>query len=216
MNSLKTSLVKMAPGSQHVYDELSTLSLRLFRLEKPALGGLSIQLSTFAIDEDLPDYIALSYTWEPRFPLHVVQVNDGELNIGHNLWEALSTLVPLSETFFWADQVCINQQRTHELNHQVGLMHRIYHLARMVLIWLGSADQGSDGAMQFISYIAAGNCDRPSDLCKCKHIERMDDAAEYTCQYHFELLNYSPWGQITHGFIKSSIETSIKEPCYWQ
>jgi hypothetical protein len=89
-------------------------------------------------------------------------------------------------------------------------MHRIYHLARMVLIWLGSADQGSDGAMQFISYIAAGNCDRPSDLCKCKHIERMDNAAEYTCQYHFDALNYSPSGRIAYGF-KSSIETSIKE-----
>jgi hypothetical protein len=84
MNSLETSVVKTVPGSQHAYDELSTLSLRLFRLEKADSGGLSIQLSTFAIDEDLPDYVALSYTWEPRFPLHVVQVNDGELSIGHN------------------------------------------------------------------------------------------------------------------------------------
>jgi len=187
MNLTETSLVKMASGSKHVYDELSTHSLmiRLFRVEEAASGRLSIQLSTFTIDEDLPDYIALSYTWEPHFPTHVTQVNDGELSIGHNLWEALWTLVPLRGTFFWADQICINQQRTHELNHQVGFMHQIYNRATTVLIWLGGADERSDGAMQFISYITAGNCDRPSDLCKCKHIERMDDVPEFTCQHHF-------------------------------
>ncbi|KAH9207762.1 heterokaryon incompatibility protein-domain-containing protein [Leptodontidium sp. 2 PMI_412] len=209
MNSTETSLIKIAPSSQHVYDELSTPSLRLFRLEKAASGELSIQLSTFAIDKDFPDYIALSYTWEPRFPLHVAQVNDGELSIGHNLWKALWTLIPLSRTFFWADQICINQQRTHELNHQVGLMHQIYHFATTVLIWLGDADQGSDSAMQFISYIAAGNCDRPSGLCKCKHIERMDDVAEDTCRHHFKAC-IGVEGQTGYKF-QSSIATSIRQ-----
>lgn len=41
----------------------------------------------------------------------------------------------------WIDAICINQEDIEERNEQVHYMHKIYHTAAEVLIWLGPEDE---------------------------------------------------------------------------
>lgn len=75
----------MATDKGHTYDELVRPSLRLFMLEVDGTGQLGIKLFSIELNDHLSDYIALSYTWKPRFLLHSVKVNSGQLSISHNL-----------------------------------------------------------------------------------------------------------------------------------
>jgi hypothetical protein len=48
-------------------------------------------LHTFPIVE-CPPYIALSYTWEPRYPLEAINLNGQNVAVGKNLFDALHTI----------------------------------------------------------------------------------------------------------------------------
>ena len=92
--------------------------------------------------DECPGYHALSYAWgstaEPN--LKKISVNNGTLRITTNLWDFLLVLQSSSTgvTWFWADQISINQEYTQERNHQVSLMGEIYSRAQEVYAWLGA------------------------------------------------------------------------------
>jgi Heterokaryon incompatibility protein (HET) len=44
----------------------------------------------------------------------------------------------------WVDAICINQADPEEKSYQVGLMGKIYQLAKFVVIWLGEQADGSE------------------------------------------------------------------------
>jgi hypothetical protein len=70
-----------------------------------------------------------------------IEVNDGLMPIGKNLWNFLRTASHHSELSeqrqFWIDQIVIDQANIEERNHQVMQMAEIYRSAKEVLIWLG-------------------------------------------------------------------------------
>jgi len=92
-----------------------------------------------------PDFIALSYTWGNPTPTVSVEVDWEHLEVRQNLFDFLHacTTEPwgMSGTgkpsFYWIDQICINQDDPIERSNQVRIMDKIYKKAKMVLIWLG-------------------------------------------------------------------------------
>ena len=85
--------------------------------------------------EQMPQYIALSYTWGTG-PKGIVLVKDEErpareVLVSTNLYDALCHFARLSDPtldavgqIFWIDQLCINQNDNDEKSHQVRMMVR--------------------------------------------------------------------------------------------
>ena len=148
-----TSIVP--PDQSSFYKPLPTsTSFWLLYFPAAAHGGLECRLQTYEIRQH-PPFKALSYTWEqpyysesggqdehlPEFSSFDYAIScDGRLfRIAKNLFNALTTLVPLRKTeYLWVDAICINQADTYvERPQQVSLMGHIFESANGVLIWLG-------------------------------------------------------------------------------
>lgn len=95
-----------------------------------------------------PSFKALSYAWGPNDRTHSLFISGEEIKITSSLDAALRHLRHPTETVsLWIDQICINQDDADEKTEQVALMSNIYRLADQVLVWLGSAADGSDELM---------------------------------------------------------------------
>lgn len=110
------------------------------RLSEEALRG---SLHHFEIKR-APTYKALSYEWgeksSEQILVHIGE--DGSISIRSILRDFLNTLRRFGfdhNTWFWVDQICIDQTSCTERNHQVQLMSEIYSKANEVLAWVGDA-----------------------------------------------------------------------------
>ncbi|KAH5621407.1 hypothetical protein HBI23_240630 [Parastagonospora nodorum] len=89
---------------------------------------------------DEPAYEALSYCWGS--PEKLVPITcDGKLfEISPSLRDGLQQLYQYSKTsensWFWIDQICIDQKDGLERTHQVQLMNKIYSSSIRTVIWL--------------------------------------------------------------------------------
>jgi hypothetical protein len=93
-----------------------------------------------------PKYNALSYTWGDEDVKETIYVDGKWLDVGENLFKALSCLRNRSETLpLWADAICINQKDISERNRQLRIMPHIYTRAKTVLIWLGRRSASCQG-----------------------------------------------------------------------
>ena len=130
---------------------------------------ICLDIRTYRID-DLPPYIALSYTWGDPNDTVPVLCNGRIIDVTRNLKEALwqfredrkrlvrqrsSTMSRGKLVRFWIDAICINQKNNKEKSFQVGLMKKIYQGACHVFAWLGPADKSSDLAIRCINTIGA-------------------------------------------------------------
>lgn len=112
--------------------------IRLLRLNPGAHDHqLRFDLEVVKIG-NLPHFTALSYTWNPNFPKHLVSCGEAEIAIGHNLWLCLLQLRQTDDhQCFWIDAICINQEDKDERTQQVQLMRLIYQSAEDAIVWLG-------------------------------------------------------------------------------
>lgn len=115
-------------------------------------------LSHLAKPEIAIKYEALSWTWGDETPesYPVLHIEDGdaksELDVQPNIYDALKQLrLQSDKRSLWIDAVCIEQHKDREKNLQVAMMADIYSHAQNVCIWLGSQDESSDQALDFIS-----------------------------------------------------------------
>jgi hypothetical protein len=125
--------------------------IRLFKFETRGAppGYPGIILANFK-EADRPPYIALSYMWGDTSAgnMKCVCVNGEDVRITENLWSFLPNLFTddrYLETWFWADQICMNQQDGRERDHQVTLMGNIFSKADVVFAWLGRKSQYHHG-----------------------------------------------------------------------
>lgn len=58
-----------------------------------------------------------------------------------------------TETFWWIDAICVNQQDLDERAHQVSLMTQLYRSAKLVNVWLGEKTETTATAMRLVRYI---------------------------------------------------------------
>ena len=111
-----------------------------------------------------PSYIALSYYWGDPTRRNDVLCNGHKVKITDNLLKAIRTVFARIEkhpevyttceevypvrgdVFLWADGLCINQDDIQEKNAQVPLMGQIFHTAKRVVGYVGSAPDGDPHA----------------------------------------------------------------------
>ena len=104
-------------------------------------------------------YEALSYTWGSPGKTEVFikilsQSEAYRIAIRPTLESALRQLrSPDTDKFFWVDALCINQPDNDEKSSQIPVMWEIYNGAKNVCVWLGTHDDESAKAMDFIKEI---------------------------------------------------------------
>lgn len=138
--------VQAAPAGalpQHQYTDLESSLGQEIRLVVILPGDITdpVECNIIHVNlEDDPYFEAVSYTWATEFGddrkcKTVNLANGATLAVTENCEAVLRQLrLPSYERRLWIDALCINQVNIKERNHQVGLMDRIYHGARNVLI----------------------------------------------------------------------------------
>ncbi len=127
-------------------------SIRLLEL-RPGMEGDTITCSiSVHLLQQAPAYDALSYTWGSSEDSTSIFINDEPLQVRVNAYNFLRRKRHSSESsLLWIDAICIDQSNLKERSEQVAIMHKIYELARTVIVWLGQADDTSGVAMTYAS-----------------------------------------------------------------
>lgn len=127
------------------YERLNGVrEIRLVRLGPKNDDGVieELELKSFLLD-DAPTYFCLSYVWGDGEQMMPIACNGTVLKATQNLYHALRTCFNrFSETWLWADGICINQADHDERAQQVMLMGEIYERAAMVLAHPGHYQYG--------------------------------------------------------------------------
>jgi hypothetical protein len=142
--------------------------IRLVRILPKAnsLYGFEIELSTTSLDHPIP-YVALSYTWEAAeldratgnvIPAleYLIAYHSGCIKVTGNLFDFLQRTgqnADNSGTYYWIDQISINQVDFTERFHQVAMMGSIYKEADSVHIWLGKNDPSPEFLWVYQTFI---------------------------------------------------------------
>lgn len=167
----------------HDYSPLSQHgNIRLVRLlpHKDERAPIQCQLFEYPLQELSQQathlYEALSYVWgseEDKQPIYI-HSSDGNgdncsagnfrcLRVTTNLHAALSHIRDrLMDRVLWIDAICINQQDNEEKGQQVQSMAKIYASANRVIVWLGEAADGTDGAFEALCQAATKESIDPS------------------------------------------------------
>ncbi|KAI1415850.1 heterokaryon incompatibility protein-domain-containing protein [Hypoxylon sp. FL1857] len=118
----------------------NTSPFRILRLlpgtaESPLVG--EIIHAHLDSPSQVPSYEALSYCWGDPSEVGRITIGPEYLPVARSLRAALFQLrSPDVGRDLWVDAICINQNDVDERSREVRLMHRIYHGASKVLIWL--------------------------------------------------------------------------------
>ncbi|CAG9948970.1 unnamed protein product, partial [Clonostachys rosea f. rosea IK726] len=144
-----------------LYEPLADGSVRLLRLLPLSGGhkGIDCQLFTCPLlkSRSTHPYEALSYVWGPEDNQQSIRINNCEVPVRTNLYEALSCLQdPFIERIIWIDAICINQEDIDEKGQQVQCMAKIYARASRVIVWLGKVADQSNEALEAIRAAAEG------------------------------------------------------------
>lgn len=150
-----TSIAYTQNMDQYRYENLDhdRPTFRLLRLHQGMQGELTCNLFQALLHrDDLIQYEALSYTWGAPATPRSVTVDEQELAITENLYQALISLRhPNTDRILWIDAICIDQGNTKERSHQVAQMSDIYKQADCVVFFLGRATYSTDAFMDYMS-----------------------------------------------------------------
>lgn len=124
------------------YPPLLDNQFRLFRILREDDGPtIKFSLQTYAIDK-APAYVALSYCWGEGPANIECGCNDGSaIFITNTLYAALTQSPADSDSYWWVDQISIDQSSAADKAQQIPNMGKIYSGAYVVIIWLGVADE---------------------------------------------------------------------------
>jgi hypothetical protein len=126
--------------------EIRTLTLIRGEFDDP----IQCSLQTVSLD-DHPTYTALSYVWGDVRDNSPISVDGTVFLATKNLKLALQYIREVHQDLvLWVDAICINQNDTYERNNQVSLMGTLYSEAKEVIIWLGEADETTDGLVRVV------------------------------------------------------------------
>ncbi|KAL9106687.1 MAG: hypothetical protein Q9227_008339 [Pyrenula ochraceoflavens] len=152
-------------ASQFTYRPLNRLNneIRLLRIDKGiASQQFNCRIIHASLDEN-PSYTAFSYVWKPvdtnqlgmeDSPDSSINIEGKALRVTQNLEAAIQYLHNTTDSYFWIDAICIDQENPYERGQEVLRMKRIYSGAARVLVWLGSEAHSSSIAMDFLALLA--------------------------------------------------------------
>jgi hypothetical protein len=96
------------------------------------------EFRTFSLSET-PKYYALSYCWGASERSDKIRCNGATIQVTPQLKAGFRELqeIPELRTWFWIDQISIDQSNLAERSEQVQLMTQIYSNAACTVVWLG-------------------------------------------------------------------------------
>ena len=149
----KKSVVVMTLSSLPPLEHSQQIRVLFLQPSRVRWSEIKIIVKIFTLG-DVPEYDCLSYTWTKEKPTCSIQCNGQTVYVRPNLLAVLRRLRHSSRAkALWIDAICINQNDPEEKNHQVPLMHRIYHGAKRVTIWLGEDDGQAVHAFPILNWI---------------------------------------------------------------
>lgn len=195
--------------------EIRVLTLLPGNKEEP----VKVDLTTKSLNSG-PIYNALSYVWGDLASAgklgNTIMIDGHEFPVTANLLSALRHLRPpfgARPTIFWVDAVCINQEDLDERRQQVSMMRDIYASADRVVIWLGDADDESDGVFDALPTLAAQSC--PKGIEKID--ERLSDTMRRCSGFFSALPDHRPW--FSRVWIIQELAMAKRDPlvaCGWK
>ncbi|KAG5662655.1 hypothetical protein KAF25_005073 [Fusarium avenaceum] len=150
----------MAKATPYSYAPIRPNQLRLLKFVRDETS-VSAVLKTFSLDQPLPPYHSLSYTWATDGALLSrgwnILINKQQLLVLDTLQPFISVLRSKGElldgTWWWIDSICINQSDLEERAQQIQHMQYVYGNADRVIIWLGEESNDSNLAMEFVRHL---------------------------------------------------------------
>jgi len=147
-------------------------------------------------------YEALPYVWKDTCGiegLHQqparVMLNGYYFPVTRNLQAALIRLRDKSQDrILWVDQMCINQEDTHERNTQVERMTLIYGFAQRTVIWLGEEKDESFRAMLLLRGLSRVAKEQHGDTMLDSAVREFSDNSKWAA---LDQLLRRPWWQRT-------------------
>ncbi|KAI0544292.1 heterokaryon incompatibility protein-domain-containing protein [Xylaria curta] len=163
-----------------LYTHLESRFIRLLKLHPGEHDDpITCDMVTCCLDDvPCPEYVALSYTWGCESPGFDVRVNDVTIPIRQNLFYALRQIRGIqgqieavtSESFWWIDSICINQEDGREKERQVAMMGDIYERSKMTLVYLG--ELGSDGILAMEMLHKLSTCQKEESRALLRGVTR--------------------------------------------
>lgn len=128
---------------------------RILVLKAGAPGdALHGDITTASFDDDVK-YVAVSYAWGSDVKTKRLNTPKGFIPITESLASALNCFRSRDEDILlWADAVCINQNDSHEKNHQVRRMRDVFAGAELVRVHLGEESDNSELVPDLIMRLA--------------------------------------------------------------
>ena len=96
-------------------------------------------------------YSALSYCAGNVADCGIIELDGYPFSVFRSLYLALLQLRSTShDTYFWLDQICINQTNFEERDSQVLMMKEVYSHAETTYVWLGMPNDKTEAAFDLI------------------------------------------------------------------
>jgi hypothetical protein len=173
----------VSQSSQDVYTRLEASDLRLLSLRKGAFDDpIHGMLDVSSLDNPA-DFIALSYAWadetgdDSRHKTIFLGPFWDIFNVTANCFAALRRMRQTErDVKVWVDAICIDQGNHVERNHQVGLMARIYSLAREVFVYIGEGNQELEATARSLQWKEDAKAIDPRlvrELFRCRYFSRI-------------------------------------------
>jgi hypothetical protein len=157
------------------YDELEPRDFRIFRIYPgEATDSLRCEIARGDFDTWRGHYQAISYVWGDNVQRHQLEiVGEGWISLTENLMHILIGLRQLEgsgglghancsdcKEWFWADQICINQEDEVERAQQISLMGEIFENASSVTTFI-SPEEPDDAAVKLMNKFCTFNMENP-------------------------------------------------------
>lgn len=161
-------------------DSIRLISLTAGADDEP----IRCHLNLLPIQKKHLHYKCLSYCWGPPTCDHFILIRKGgeycKFSVTENLHTALKVLRNRKHSLsIWIDQICINQADEKEKEIQLELLHKIFHQAREVIIWLGEEADRSDQLCEYAKKQRRGGFDtRKAELGRILTSRQVQDALQ--------------------------------------
>lgn len=140
-------------------------------------------------------YVALSYVWGDQEAKCEILLNGQLFMVRSNLFAFLRYLAKtgyFTDTLFWIDAICIDQNNVTEKNHHISHMGTIYRRASKVISWLGNS-----------ACYASSGMDPPGQWLCCEAFTTDKDAGRrHRCEWRvpysssWTLLRHEYWSRL--------------------
>lgn len=142
LSPAETELKIFQTWDKRLYANLPRINSKSIRVVEILPGNsekISVNLTQKTLEEITNNYEALSYVWGAPTPERKITVNNIEVPIQPNLFDALKSLrLTDAKRIIWIDALCINQTSMRELSIEVRKMGEIYRQAKTVAVFLGA------------------------------------------------------------------------------